>query len=114
MLHSHEASSSLPCALVIDIAAGDASETLCPFLGVPVPDAPFPHANTREDMAPTAGSANSSTVRDNVSALEERICVDEGRRPRQPRPRVRIQGGGLAGVRPAKDAHVDESQPFDH
>lgn len=28
--------------LVMDIAAGDGWEVLCPFLGVPAPDAPFP------------------------------------------------------------------------
>lgn len=31
--------------LVIDIPAGDGWEVLCPFLGVPVPDAPFPFRN---------------------------------------------------------------------
>lgn len=29
--------------LVLQIAAGDGWERLCPFLGVPVPDQPFPH-----------------------------------------------------------------------
>ena len=28
--------------LVIDISAGEGWEALCPFLGVPVPDKPFP------------------------------------------------------------------------
>jgi len=31
--------------LVMDLAAGDGWEKLCPFLGVPLHDAPFPHAN---------------------------------------------------------------------
>jgi 3'-phosphoadenosine 5'-phosphosulfate (PAPS) 3'-phosphatase len=31
--------------LVIDVAAGEGWEKLCPFLGKPVPDAPFPKAN---------------------------------------------------------------------
>lgn len=31
--------------LVMDIPAGDGYELLCPFLGVPVPDAPFPSRN---------------------------------------------------------------------
>ena len=31
--------------LVLDIAAGDGWPELCPFLGVPVPAAPFPHSN---------------------------------------------------------------------
>ena len=31
--------------LVMDICAGDGWEKLCPFLGLPAPPAPFPHAN---------------------------------------------------------------------
>ena len=29
--------------LVMDLTAGDSWEKLCGFLGLPVPDAPFPH-----------------------------------------------------------------------
>ncbi|HEX8335676.1 MAG TPA: sulfotransferase [Pyrinomonadaceae bacterium] len=36
--------------LVMDITAGDGWEVLCPFLGVEIPDRPFPHENrTRRD-----------------------------------------------------------------
>ena len=35
--------------LVLDICSGDGWERLCPFLGVPVPERPFPVANRRED-----------------------------------------------------------------
>ena len=38
--------------LVMDIPAGDGWEKLCPFLGVPIPDAPFPHAYKTEYRAP--------------------------------------------------------------
>lgn len=31
--------------LVMDICRGDGWEQLCPFLGYPIPDAPFPHSN---------------------------------------------------------------------
>jgi hypothetical protein len=31
--------------LVMDVCGGDGWEKLCPFLGRPVPDRPFPHAN---------------------------------------------------------------------
>jgi hypothetical protein len=31
--------------LVIDICAREGWETLCPFVGKPIPDAPFPHVN---------------------------------------------------------------------
>ncbi len=33
--------------LRLDFSAGDGWEKLCPFLGVPIPDTPFPHANKR-------------------------------------------------------------------
>jgi hypothetical protein len=37
--------------LVMDLAKGDGWETLAPFLGKPVPDAPFPHANKAKEPA---------------------------------------------------------------
>lgn len=36
--------------LVFDVAAGGGWEELCPFLGKPVPAAPFPHANSLPDF----------------------------------------------------------------
>ena len=33
--------------LVLDVVGGEGWEKLCPFLGVPQPDAPFPHDNPR-------------------------------------------------------------------
>ncbi len=35
--------------LVMDITAGDGWEPLCGFLGMPVPDAPFPRVNSKAD-----------------------------------------------------------------
>ena len=35
--------------LIMDITAGDGWNTLCPFLGVPIPGAPFPHENKGYD-----------------------------------------------------------------
>lgn len=35
--------------LVVDLAAGDGWLRLCPFLGKPVPDVPFPHLNSAGD-----------------------------------------------------------------
>jgi len=35
--------------LVMDICAGEGWEKLCPFLGVPIPEQPFPFLNRRED-----------------------------------------------------------------
>jgi hypothetical protein len=43
--------------LVINIPAGDGWEKLCPFLGVPVPDLPFPFKNR---LAPDSASESSA------------------------------------------------------
>lgn len=37
--------------LVMELAGGDGWEKLCAFLGKPVPDAPFPHANRAKEPA---------------------------------------------------------------
>jgi hypothetical protein len=34
--------------LIMDICGGDSWEQLCSFLGMPIPDVPFPHANRAE------------------------------------------------------------------
>jgi Sulfotransferase domain len=67
--------------LVIDIAAGDAWETLCPFLGVPVPDVPFPHANTREDIAQWARMIEMARhdLEETISSRGRVVVVDEGK-----------------------------------
>ena len=36
------------CLLTMDITAGDGWERLCGFLGMPIPDRPFPHVNRSE------------------------------------------------------------------
>lgn len=36
--------------LVIDITQGDGFEKICPFLGLPVPEVPFPHKNVKEPL----------------------------------------------------------------
>lgn len=45
--HNHQVVTTVPPErlLVMDIAAGDGWEKLCPFLGREVPDAPFPWRN---------------------------------------------------------------------
>jgi hypothetical protein len=63
--------------LVMDIAAGDGWEKLCPFLDLPVPGAPFPHQN------PGSSAATPSRRRtlDELSNIVERgarfVLVDE-------------------------------------
>ena len=47
MEHNAAVQSEIPAhrLLVMDIMAGDGWEKLCPFLGVAIPDAAFPHSN---------------------------------------------------------------------
>jgi len=40
----------VPASRLLEYRAGDGWEPLCAALDVPVPDAPFPHANTTEDF----------------------------------------------------------------
>lgn len=52
--------------LVMDLAQGGGWDTLCPFLGVAVPDQPFPHANRagdREAAAARKGTAETGLLR---------------------------------------------------
>jgi Sulfotransferase domain len=48
--HNETVQQTLPPERLLVYQAGDGWEPLCAFLGVPVPDAPFPQANTREEF----------------------------------------------------------------
>lgn len=39
--------------LIMDICQGDGWEKLCPFLGIPIPDAPFPIKNAKKNITKT-------------------------------------------------------------
>lgn len=62
--------------LVIDVAGGDGWEKLCPFLGKPIPDGPFPKANVTQirwidvaDVVAIAREAGQEILRSGDSAL---------------------------------------------
>lgn len=48
--HLVEVRAEIPAARLVEWQPGDGWEPLCAALGVPVPDEPFPHMNTREEM----------------------------------------------------------------
>lgn len=48
--HNEAVRSTLPKHRLLEYEVSQGWEPLCRFLNVPVPDAPFPRANTREDM----------------------------------------------------------------
>ncbi len=58
--------------LVIDICGGEGWEKLCPFLGLPIPAAPFPHANEWMHLLMQA----SEEIAEVIPAGETFILVD--------------------------------------
>ena len=48
--HNAAVIAAIPKERLLVYEAGQGWEPLCAFLGVPVPDAPFPHVNTRTDF----------------------------------------------------------------
>ena len=48
--HNADVRAHVPASRLLEYRAGDGWEPLCAALDVPVPDAPFPHANTTEDF----------------------------------------------------------------
>lgn len=48
LVRDHFSGAKASQLLTLDIANGDGWEKLCPFLGVPIPDRDFPHANPRK------------------------------------------------------------------
>jgi Sulfotransferase domain len=48
--HNAEVRASVPADKLVDWQPGDGWQPLCEPLGVPLPDEPFPHLNTREEF----------------------------------------------------------------
>ena len=53
--YGDEVRAAIPAERLLEYRAGDGWEPLCRFLGVPVPDLPYPHANTRRSMQDAQG-----------------------------------------------------------
>ena len=49
--------------LAIDVTAGEGFERMCPFLGVPIPEEPFPHRNKRQSKFRVYGGRLVATLR---------------------------------------------------
>src|SRR4051794_8563692 len=85
--------------LVLDVCGGEGGEALCPFLGVEIPDAPFPHANEWMHQL-LAATAELAMV---VPLGESMVLVDQdafGRGVAAGRGGGPLPGGG-GGVRGA-------------
>ncbi len=53
--HNADVRASVPADRLLDYRAGDGWEPICDKLGLPVPDAPFPHLNTTADFRAMTG-----------------------------------------------------------
>lgn len=71
--HNAEVKRTIPASrlLVYDVAQG--WEPLCGFLGVPVPDAPFPRANSRTEMQARMAAAGQENAPFDPAHLRESI-----------------------------------------
>ena len=58
--HNAEVKRSIASDRLLVYEPGDGWEPLCAFLGVDVPDAPYPHANSSEDFARDIADASKS------------------------------------------------------
>lgn len=58
--HTEEVVATVPVDRLLLFEAGDGWGPLCEFLGVPVPDTPYPRTNTREEMAELSVSAGAA------------------------------------------------------
>jgi len=77
--HQDEVIGTVPKGRLLVFEASDGWEPLCEFLGVPVPDTPYPRVNTREEMAAlnaaagTDGSAIPQSLEEIAKMARERF-----------------------------------------
>jgi hypothetical protein len=57
--------------LVLDVCAGQGWDKLCPFLGKPVPDSPFPRSNVFAEMTLPAAKKTEGIQQDESTTLSE-------------------------------------------
>lgn len=58
--HSTEVERTIPKERLLVYEAGEGWDRLCSFLGVPVPDTPFPHTNTSEEFRARVAARDAS------------------------------------------------------
>jgi hypothetical protein len=61
--HNAEVQATIPPERLLVFEAGEGWERLCAFLGVPVPDAPFPSENTRAEFAARVRPADAEQMK---------------------------------------------------
>jgi hypothetical protein len=67
--HTDAVVSAIPANRLLVYEAKQGWAPLCAFLGVPVPDAPFPRINSREEMAATMAAHGPITSGDELVAM---------------------------------------------
>lgn len=56
--HNEAVKAAIPAKRLLVFDPGDGWDALCPFLGVPVPDAPYPKSNTTEEFVARVAAAD--------------------------------------------------------
>jgi hypothetical protein len=79
--HNAEVQSAIPANRLLVFEASQGWEPLCKFLGVPVPDAPFPRVNSREEMAAMMASQDMADPKEafDPARLREMLKARFGR-----------------------------------
>ena len=67
--HNDEVVKGIPADRLLVYEAKQGWDPLCKFLGVPVPDAPFPRINSREEMAATMAAHGPITSGDELVSM---------------------------------------------
>jgi hypothetical protein len=67
--HNDEVVAGVPADRLLVYEAKQGWDPLCAFLGVPVPDAPFPRINSREEMAATMATHGPITSGDELVSM---------------------------------------------
>jgi len=66
--HTEEVRRGVPSDRLLEFDVRQGWQPLCEFLGVPVPDKPFPHANSREEMAALLAEAPPASDQEGMQA----------------------------------------------
>ena len=65
--HTAEVEATIPTERLLTFHAGEGWDRLCAFLGVPVPEAPFPMVNTRDEFRARVAAHNAAPAPDGSS-----------------------------------------------
>lgn len=71
--HNAAVEAAIPQGRLLVYEAGTGWEPLCEFLGAPVPETPFPHANTREELKGTMDATMTGGEAPDLEEMSRRL-----------------------------------------